>query len=64
MSEAKKTDDVNNLLSKRFGDDWRSIGDLDFYANIIDAFDIVTGDVGDDTTTCGCLVEEGGLNNV
>lgn len=63
VSEAKKTD-VNNLLSKRFGDDWRSMGDLDFYANIIDAVGIVTGNEGDDTTTCGCLDEEGGLNNV
>lgn len=62
VSEAKKTD-VNNLLSKRFGDDWRSMGDLDFYANIMYAVGIVTGNEGDDTT-CGCLDEEGGLNNV
>ena len=40
------------------------MGDLDFYANIIDAVGIVTGNEGDDTTTCGCLDEEGGLNNV
>ena len=61
VSEAKKTD--NNLLSKRFGDDWRIMSYLDFYANIIDGVGIVTGNEGDDTT-CGCLDEDAGLNNV
>ena len=62
VSEAKKTD-VNNLLSKHFGDDWRSIGDLDFYANRIEAVAMVTGNKGDDTTPCDCL-DGGGLNNI
>ncbi|KAJ4430645.1 hypothetical protein ANN_19235, partial [Periplaneta americana] len=36
-------EEKNNLLSKRFGDDWRSIGDFDFFASIIDADAVVTG---------------------
>lgn len=38
IKQAKKVD-VNNLLKKHYGDQWRNIEDLLFYKNIIDEAD-------------------------
>ena len=63
--KVQKKKDVNNLLSKRFGNEWRREDNLKFYQDILDSEPTRNEEVSDENIgMCDCLEEECEVNRI
>lgn len=53
-----KVRDVNKLLEKHYGEDWRNLGSLEFYKTIIDNGEVGENDDNPDDLVCEAMPEE------